>query len=199
MEVPAPDTRPAAAPPGPVFDAAAAWKAPRRKAGRSAGAVAQRRRLFAEAFLSNGHNAAQAAIAAGTGGKQPRAEGWKLLHNPEVRRIIAARAQKVAEVAEMTTETWAAQVRALVTSDIGALFDSEGNTIPVEQLPAHVRMSIASVKVTAGSKTNPRPTIEYRLWDKIAALEIMARHLGLFEKDNSQQPNAVLVKVELVG
>ncbi len=27
MKVPAPDTRPAAAPPGPVFDAAAAWLA----------------------------------------------------------------------------------------------------------------------------------------------------------------------------
>ncbi len=194
MEVPAPDTRPAAAPPGPVFDAAAAWKAPRRKAGRSAGAVAQRRKLFAEAYLSNGHNAAQAAIAAGTGGKQPRAEGWKLLHHPEVRRMIAERAQKVAEVVEMTTETWARELRAIAFSRVGDLVAPDGRLLPLALLPSHVQAVISSMKVSPTGDV-----IEYKFWDKPGALQTMARHLGLFERDNAQQPSAITVKVELVG
>ena len=194
MEVPAPDARPAAAPPGPAFDAAAPGKPPRRKAGRSAGAVAQRRKLFAETYLSNGHNAAQAAIAAGTGGRQPRAEGWKLLHHPEVQRMIAERAQKVAEAAEMTTETWAREVRAIAFSTIGDLVGPDGTPHTVRDLPAHTLAAISSVKVTPDGSV-----IEYKFWDKIGALQMMARHLGLLKKNNAQQRPDVRVNVVLAG
>ena len=194
MEVPAPDPRPAAAPPGPGFDAAAAGKAPRRKAGRSACAVAKRRKLFVEAYLSNGHNAAQAAIAAGTGGKRPRAAGWKLLHHPEVQRMIAERAQTVAERAEMSTEAWAYELRAIAFSSIGDLFGPDGTLRAVRDLPAHVQAAIASMKVTFRSEV-----IKCRFYDKIAALQMVARHLGLFEPANAQLKENILVRVELVG
>lgn len=40
---------------------------------------------------------------------------------------------------------------------------------------------------------------EIKLHDKVSALEKLARHLGLFEKDNSQQrPEALSLKVEIV-
>jgi hypothetical protein len=186
-----------AALPGSVFDAAAAGEPPRRKAGRSAWAVAKRRKLFVEAYLSNGHNAAQAAIAAGTGGKQPRAEGWKLLHHPEVQHLIATRAERVAELAEMNTATWARELRAVAFSDIGKLFDGDGKLIPVPHLPAHVRAAISSVKVHT---TKERATIvEYKFWDKCTALQTMARHLGLFERDTAQTKQDIHVRVELVG
>ena len=45
------------------------------KAGRSTKAVAERQKMFVDAYLANGHNASQAAIAAGTGGRYLRAEG----------------------------------------------------------------------------------------------------------------------------
>ena len=177
-----------------MFDAVAAGEAPRRKAGRSAGAVAQRRKLFVEAYLSNGHNAAQAAIAAGTGGKQPRAEGWKLLHHPEVQHLIATRAERVAELAEMNTATWARELRAVAFSKVGDLVGPDGMPLPVHLLPAHVQAAIASMKVTARGDV-----IEYKFWDKCTALQTMARHLGLFERDSAQQRNDVRVTIELVG
>jgi hypothetical protein len=37
--------------------------------------------------------------------------------------------------------------------------------------------------------------IEYKFWDKLGALQAMARHLRLFEHDNAQQRPNVLVKV----
>ena len=41
--------------------------------------------------------------------------------------------------------------------------------------------------------------MEYRFWDKVGALTVMARHLGLFERDNAQQRSDIRVTVELVG
>jgi hypothetical protein len=41
--------------------------------------------------------------------------------------------------------------------------------------------------------------IEYKFWDKNVALQTMARHLGLFEKDNRQIAENIRVRIELVG
>lgn len=165
----------------------------RGKAGHSARAVAERRKIFVEAYLANGHNASQAAIAAGTGGKQPRAEGWKLLQDPAVKRLLAERAKQVAKLAEMNTASWAVELRAVAFSNVGDLFDAEGKLIPLTRLPRHVQAALSSVKVT-----NDGSVLEYKFWDKAAALNIMARHLGLFERDNAQQSD-ITVRVELVG
>jgi Terminase small subunit len=166
----------------------------RTKAGRSAAAMARRRHIFVEAYLSNGNNAAQAAIAAGTGGRQPRAEGWKLLHHPEVQRMIAERAQKVAELAEMSTEVWARELRAIAFSKIGDLVGPDGQRLPLALLPSHVQAAISSMKVSPTGDV-----IEYKFWNKTAALEIMARHLGLFETDNKQRMPDMRVNIVLVG
>ena len=40
--------------------------------------------------------------------------------------------------------------------------------------------------------------VECKFLDKVAALTLAARHLGLFEKDNAQQSD-ITVRVELVG
>ena len=92
--------------------------------------MARRRRLFVEAYLANGNNASQAAIAAGAGGKQPRAESWKLLKDPVVQRLLAARAKRVAELAEMSTQTWARDLRAIAFSTIGDLVGPDGKLRP---------------------------------------------------------------------
>ncbi len=166
----------------------------RTKAGRSAAAMARRRHIFVEAYLSNGNNAAQAAIAAGTGGRQPRVEGWKLLKDPVVQDMLAARAKRIAELAEMSTEAWARELRALAFSSVGNLVGPDGKLLPVQHLPAPTLAAISSVKVTPDGSV-----IEYKFWDKTAALESMARHLGLFEKNNRQVGENIRVRVELVG
>ena len=166
----------------------------RGKAGRSAQAVAERQKTFVEAYLSNGHNAAQAAIAAGTGGKYPRAEGYKLMQKPAVQALLAKRAKEIAELVEMNTQNGAEELRAIAFSDVGDLVDDRGKPIPMSELPPRVRAAISSVKVTPDGKV-----IEYKFWDKPGALQTMARHLGLFERDNTQKVAPVLVKVELVG
>jgi hypothetical protein len=41
--------------------------------------------------------------------------------------------------------------------------------------------------------------VEYRFWDKCTALQTMARHLGLFERDSVETKQDIHVRVELIG
>jgi hypothetical protein len=68
-------------------------------------------------------------------------------------------------------------------SDIGEVFDDAGNLVRIKQLPRSVRACIASVKTL---KTNvisgdgrQETTREVKLWHKVRALEILAKHFGL--------------------
>jgi hypothetical protein len=163
------------------------------KAGRSASASAARIAAFVESYLTNGHNATAAAAAAGCTGRQLGNAGWKMLQKPEVQRLLAARAQQVAELAGMNTENWAAELRAVAFSRVGDLFGPADMLMSPVLLPGHVQASVSKVKFSPEGRV-----IEYRFWDKTAALQIMARHLGLFERDNAQQSD-IKVLVELVG
>jgi len=156
--------------------------------------VPHRRHLFVEAYIANGNNASQAAIAAGTGGKQPRVEGWKLLKDPVVQDMLAARATRVAELAEMNTETWARELRAIAFSRLGDLLGPDGKLLPLRELPDHVQAAISSVKATPDGHA-----LEYKFWSKSDALTTMARHLGLFERDNAQQKSDIRVVIVPMG
>lgn len=170
---------------------AKARKAP-IKAGTSKATAEARRRIFVETYLTNGHNGTQAAIAAGFSVKGASVTGSKLLAEPKVAALIAERAVKVSNIAEMNTENWAKEVAALAFSKLGELYDAGGNLIPLHLLPQHVQAAISSVKI---GDNGP----EYKFWDKNSALTTMGKHLGLFEKDNMQKGDDIRVLVQLVG
>lgn len=164
----------------------------RHKVGRTAEANQARYLAFAEAYLTNGHNASAAAVAAGCTGSNMGNAGWKLLQKAEVQALIGARAKEIAELAGMTSATWAAELRAVAFSRIGNVVDAFGHLVAVADMPEHVQAGVSSIKVGVAG------VVELKFWDKVSALGIMARHLGLFEKDNSQV-NDIRVRVELVG
>ena len=164
------------------------------KAGASAQATAERRRLFVEAYLTNGHNGAEAAKAAGYASKHAKREAVRLLALPAVRSLVSARARQVAELAEMTTETWARDLRAIAFSTIGDLVGPDGKLRPLRDLPAHTLAAISSVKVTPDGTV-----IEYKFWNKNQALETMGKHLGLLSRDDEQSRSDVRVNVVLIG
>jgi hypothetical protein len=86
---------------------------------------------------------------------------------------------------------------AVAFSDIGELFDADGKLLPLPRLPPHVRAAISSVKVRRTPEKDE--IVEVRLWDKVGALTVMARHLGLFERNNVEQQSDIRVTIELVG
>jgi hypothetical protein len=162
-----------------------------RYGGQNKHAQEQRALAFTTAYLTNGMNAAQAALATGAPARWATQYGHELLQRESVKRLLAERAAEVAKDASLSVSAWAAQLRAVLYSDVGDLYGPNGDLLPPDMLPEHVRRAVSVVKSTNGA-------LEYRFWDKIGALQIAARHLGLFEKDN-QQHSDVIVKIELVG
>jgi phage terminase small subunit len=176
--------------------AAALTKRGKAKMSTAKRASARSHVLFAEAYMANGQNATQAALKAGYSLSRPDAAGQRLLLRADVQALIAERAKRVSDLAEMNTASWAKQLRAVAFSDVGDLFGADGKLLSVAALPPHVRHAIASIKV---NETREGRIVEYKFWNKNQALETVARHLGLFERDNAQLRPDVRVNVVLVG
>ncbi len=160
-------------------------------AGRSQEATQARCIAFANAYLTNGHNAKAAAIAAGCKPGTAGNAGYRLLQKPAVKALLAVQAEQLADQAALNGANWAEVLRSVLFADLGEIYDADGSLIPVHMLPRHVRTALSSVKMGKYGR-------EYKVWDKTAALQIAARHLGLFERDNKQLSD-ITVRVELVG
>lgn len=166
------------------------------RVGKTQAALAERQRLFVERYLVNGHNATDAAVHAGYSPKDARQRARRLMRTAAIKALLAARAEVAAEAAAMTTENWARELRSIAFADPADLLDDDGKVLALEKMPRHIRAALQSVKVKAVEKG--ATVTEIKFWSKTDALTTMARHLGLFEKDNAQTaPNLSLV-VKLV-
>jgi phage terminase small subunit len=173
------------------------------KPGSSKEEVAKRKALFVEAYVSHGGNATAAAITAGYSKKTAASQGQRLLKHVEISSQVDARRAETIKKAEESTELTVAgvlrELHSMVHADLRGAFDEKGALLPPSQWPDGLAKAIASVKVVelaGGAQVNgeagvmhvPMFTKEVKLWDKNSAIDKAMKHLGLFEKDNSQQP-----------
>lgn len=103
-------------------------------------------------------------------------------HHARTRARAAGKARALKEL-EITAERTMRELGRVGFSDVGALFDDAGQLAPLKALPASVRATVASVKTL---KTNlvsgdgaQEVTREVKLWDKMSALNTLAKHFGL--------------------
>ena len=162
------------------------------KAGRNKSAVVERREAFIAAYLSNGHNCTQAAIAAGFSPRTAYSQGQRLLKNVEVERQLAEAAKKAGDAADLKTERTLQEVRRVAFSDPRRFFRNDGSIKPPVEWDADMAAAVASYEVV-GTKT------KLKFCDKLAALEQAMRHLGLYERDNRHNAQNLAIQVNLVG
>lgn len=78
-------------------------------------------------------------------------------------------------------------------SDPRSIIHPDGRVKLPNELDEATARSIASFKIDEYGR------IEYKFWDKNAAMEKLFKHLGLYEKDNEQQKPTVFTRIELIG
>ena len=155
---------------------------------------AQKRTEFCEAYLANGHKAAAAAVAVGYGkGRSARSAAHRFLAELTASGELATAARQRGEAAALETVRTLREVARVAYADIGRLFDAEGRLIPVADLDEDIRAAIASIELWPDG--TPK---RVKLWPKIEALEKAMRHAGLFERDNRQSQQNMILQVELV-
>lgn len=141
----------------------------------------KRRRFVAE--LAKDANQTRAAIRAGYSPKTAKQQGSRLLTNADVRDAVQTTVEKVLEDADVTAVEILRELRRLALSDVRTLFDAQGNLKPLHTLTDAQAAAIASFEVIIKSATGGDGVVgrvlKVKCWDKVKALELLAKHLHL--------------------
>ena len=79
--------------------------------------------------------------------------------------------------------------------------DDEGHLLPVKDWPPEIRAAVASMEITKRNLTAgddvQEDVVKLKLWDKIRAVELLAKHLGLLiERINVSGDEELLKKLD---
>lgn len=143
----------------------------RRSTGRR---LTPKQERFALEYLKD-FNATQAAVRAGYSRKNADVYGPALLGNLGIAAFIEERRRVIFAALEAEVTDVIRQLTAVATSDLAQAFDLRGRLRSVHAMPEQFRRAVASLKVSRDGQV-----IEIKLWDKNRALELLARHLGMF-------------------
>lgn len=149
-------------------------------------------------------NATQAAIRSSYSPATAASQGQRLLRNVEIQARISELNKSRLEATGISQKRVLKEYAKIAFFDIREIFDVDGGLINVKQLDANNAGAIASIKSSEewgedeeGNRVVTGTLKEVKVFDKIRALQDLGKHLGLFEKDNSQkvveQPKQVIV------
>jgi len=149
--------------------------------------------LFIENYLSNGFNAARAARAANYSGLRNGAYGQvgrAVLRREKIRHIVARRIAEYALTADEILAEWAEVAKADMSDFISVREGEDPLTgVPVSIAVADMAKAeeLGRLHLVKKAKTGADGSFTFELRDQDKALEQLARHLGMFEKDNTLQ------------
>ena len=146
-----------------------------------------KQRVFVQEYLID-LCATRAAIREGYSPKRADAIGHENLRKPEIKAAIQRAMDERATRIEVTQDQVLTEIARVAFSDIRRLFD--GNRLRnVDELDDTAAAAIASIKVVTRNlgEGEIEHVHEIKLWPKTAALEMAAKHIGLFERDNRQK------------
>lgn len=159
-----------------------------KKAGTSRESATSRKAAFVNAFIANGGNATEAAIAVGYSPTSARFQGSRMVNDPEIAQQIATRAQQIAKKYELTADLVVKSLVQELTFDPAQLYDEHGQLRAVADLPEDTRMALVAVEAEQhGSPDAPVYTRKVKWAAKHQAREQAMKHLGMFERDNQQR------------
>jgi len=138
-----------------------------------------RQRRFVEEYLVD-RNATQAAIRAGYNRKTAGQQGSFLLKHPQIAAAVAAGCAALSRRVEISQERVLLELARIALLDARRLFDDEGRPLDPRQLDHDVAAAVAGYEVDDRSR-------KYKLADKVRALDLLGKHLGLYDADNRRQ------------
>lgn len=157
-------------------------------------------------------NGAAAARAAGYSKKTADRIASRLLKEPEVQAALKELQEAYAKQAGLDAVEILREIRRVALSDIGSLFDKDGQPKQLKDLTPDQRRAISAIEVelVAGEEktTDDGVTIPARsvakvakvkLWDKLKALELGAKHLKLLtdKVDLSNEDGTLSVTINM--
>ncbi len=121
-------------------------------------------------------------------------EASRLLSNPIIRKEIDAARTEHSRSCHVSARRVLRELVAIAFADPLDCFGTDDSTgllrpLDLREVSPMARRTMGSIKITSKS-------IEYRFHDKLNALEMLAKHLGLFDKGNALQQLIALIQNE---
>ena len=139
-------------------------------------ALNDRQRLFVDEYLID-LNATRAAIRAGYSPKSATTDGPRLLENAGIRACIDKKLAERSRRTGVNADRVVLELARIAFADITRVAGSDGQIMPDAQ--EDDRAAIASIKVRKMADSSEER--EARMYDKNRALELLGKHLGLYQ------------------
>ena len=162
--------------------------------GKGNGKLNPRQQLFVDEYLKD-LNATQAAIRAGYSKKTAQPIGAQNLCKVMIQAAIQKRRIELADKAQIDQEWVIERYKRLIEFHVDDIYFSDGKMKPLNQIPKNALYAIQGFKNMINKTTTPGKDgdkisevilTDLRLHNKASVLDSLARHLGMFEKDNEQ-------------
>lgn len=147
-------------------------------------------------------NATQAAIRAGYSKKTAMEQGYQLLHKTSVQQCLQQLQSELQTKTGITQERVLQEYAKIAFFDIRQIFDGDGNLIDISEFNNEAAGAVVSIEIDktktsfysgeTSSSTEQTVTKKIKIADKKGALDSLAKHLGMFEKDNKQSVPDIL-------
>ncbi len=144
--------------------------------------LTDKQQRFVEEYLVD-LNATQAAVRAGYSAKTASVIGAENLAKPNIQKAIQARQEELKIKTEITQEWVVERYRRIVEGcDKRLFFRDDGSLKPPSQWSAEMGMAVAAFEVEElGDEGLAVSVSKLRFQDAKAALDSLARHLGMFK------------------
>lgn len=146
-------------------------------------ALTIKQQTFIQEYLID-WNATQAAVRAGYSAKTAKEQASRLLTNVNVSAALREKKRELMEKMDLKAEDIIAELRRIGWFDIRKLFDKDGNMLHPSQLDDDTAAAIDALSLGRG---------EMRAHSKLRALELLGRHLNLWDKDEEKTPRVQIV------
>lgn len=154
---------------------------------------------FCEEYLVD-MNGTQAAIRAGYSEKTANEQASRLLANVNIQEKIRGLKQELSERTMVNAQKVIDELAKIAFFDMRNIFSADNTMLDIRQLEDKDVAAIASVEIYeefvggGEDKQFVGQTKKIKLWDKVAALDKLGKHFGIYERDNNQKQAIIKFK-----
>lgn len=137
---------------------------------------------FVHYYLLNPKSAGQAWIKAGGEAGSARQTAHQAMQRPRVKKAIDLGRDEIAKRFKVTEERVIQELSYLAFSDPRDVFDENGRLLNPDEWSSEAAAAISSLEVvtTSAGEGTVEHVAKLKRWDKGKALDMLAKHLGLF-------------------
>ena len=146
-------------------------------------------------------HATNAIVRAGSKSKYPETLASQFLKKTQVQHKIAELKEIAARRNAISQDKVIGAFAEIGFLDPAEMFDEDEHLVPLRSMPLSVRRAIAGIEIEEKYQGRGKDRVKtsrikkLKLCSKNDALEKLAKHLGLFERDNSQKRSLTLVEI----